>query len=383
MGLFDFFNKNKKERERQEQLRIQQEAEAKRKAEERQRQEARQREEERKRQVTGKKAYLAVFSASWCGPSKRFLNEIQQGGINNYTLIDVDKEQSLATKYSIISVPTTLLLDEEGNILKKWNGYDDEDPGQTAFVSYIKNSPYTILPYSESPMAEAHKKVMTVLEEVIGNEEKPSKVEKQKLADGSIYTGEAILCSNGFYLPNGFGKKYVSNELEITANWKDGNMNGVCYMNMHHSMVTGHFIDSRPNGWCLSIEGGRGFVFGVFKKDDCVYSLGDAVTWMIRSVDAGLKVSSKMKQILVGEVKNNQAKGFHFMNNGDLFVGADNPRLDKSGFFFKFTHDGYIQIGLFEKGNLVEEMDPKEVLSYNGISPNLLTVKIDTKKKYF
>ena len=71
------------------------------------------------------------------------------------------------------------------------------------------------------------------------------------------------------------------------------------------------------------------------------------------------------------------------MNNGDLFVGADNPRLDKSGFFFKFTHDGYIQIGLFEKGNLVEEMDPKEVLSYNGISPNLLTVKIDTKKKYF
>ena len=230
---------------------------------------------------------------------------------------------------------------------------------------------------------KTHQKVMSVIEEVVGTEEKPAKVEKQKLSDGSIYTGEAILCTNGFYLPNGFGKKYVSSELEITANWKDGNMNGVCYMNMHHSMVTGHFVDSRPNGWCLSIEGGRGFVFGVFKKDDCVYSLGDAVTWMIRSVDAGLKVSSKTKQILVGEVKNNQAKGFHFMNNGDLYVGADNARLDKSGFFFKFTYDGYIQIGLFEKGNLLEEMDPKEVLLYNGVSPDLLTVKIDTNKKYF
>ena len=50
MGLFDFFNKGKKERERQEQIRLQQEAKAKRKAEEERRQvEARQCEEERQR----------------------------------------------------------------------------------------------------------------------------------------------------------------------------------------------------------------------------------------------------------------------------------------------------------------------------------------------
>ena len=56
MGIFDFFNKNKKERERQEQLRKQQEAEAKRKAEEqRRRADAQRREEERKRQEQSKK----------------------------------------------------------------------------------------------------------------------------------------------------------------------------------------------------------------------------------------------------------------------------------------------------------------------------------------
>ena len=159
MGLFDFFNKGKKERERQEQIRLQQEAEAKRKAEEERRQaEAQRREEERKRQEQskGKKAYLAIFSASWCGPSKRFINEIQQAGINNYTIIDVEKEQSLAMKYSIISVPTTLLLDEQGNIIKKWNGYDDEDPGQSKFVSYIKTAPYNIHPYPSKGQVESN-----------------------------------------------------------------------------------------------------------------------------------------------------------------------------------------------------------------------------------
>ncbi len=77
---------------------------------------------------------------------------------------------------------------------------------------------------------EAHKNVMSLLEEIIGTEDKPAKVEKQKLADGSIYTGEAILCKDGSYLPYGWGKKYVSKELELTGSWRDGNINGVCYM---------------------------------------------------------------------------------------------------------------------------------------------------------
>lgn len=230
---------------------------------------------------------------------------------------------------------------------------------------------------------EAHKNAMSLLEEIIGTEDKPAKVEKQKLADGSIYTGEAILCKDGSYLPYGWGKKYVSKDLELTGSWRDGNINGVCYMNMHHSMVTGHFVNSRPDGWCLSIEGGRGFVFGVFKIDDCVNSLGEAVTWMIRSVDAGLKTSSIKKQILVGQIANNQAIGFHFMNNGDVYVGTDNSRLEKTGYFFKFTNDGYIQIGKFENGNLIEHMTAKDVVKANGVSPSLLTVDIDTSKKYF
>lgn len=65
MGLFDFFNKNKKERERQEQLRLQQETEEKRKAEEQKRQsEARRREDERKRKEQASSIEPFVFNSN-------------------------------------------------------------------------------------------------------------------------------------------------------------------------------------------------------------------------------------------------------------------------------------------------------------------------------
>ena len=230
---------------------------------------------------------------------------------------------------------------------------------------------------------DAYKEMEALLTPIIGTEEKPAKVENQKLRDGSIYTGDAILCTDGFYLPNGYGKKIISKEVEMTGHWVDGNANGVCYVNMHHSMVTGQFKNSRPEGWCLSVEGGRGFVFGVFKVDDCVCSLGDSVTWMMRGVNLGLKTSFKLGLILVGEIKNNTACGFHFMNNGDVYVGTDGIKMDKTGFFFKFTKDGYIQIGRFESGLLVEELNPHTVVLANGMDSSLLPEDIDTKKKYF
>ena len=234
-----------------------------------------------------------------------------------------------------------------------------------------------------NPYRTVAPEVTSMLEGIIGTEEKPVKVENTKLSDGTMYTGEAILCTNGFYQPNGFGKRVVSKDLELTGNWKDGRVNGVCYMNMHRAMVTGHFIDSRPDGWCLSIEGGRGFVFGVFKKDDCVCSLAEAVAWMIKIMDMGLKINSRNKQILVGQIGITKAKGFLFSNNGDVFVGVGDADLHLSGYFFKFTADGFIQIGRFEQGTLVEPLAPEEVIRANGASPSLLTHKVDTSKKYF
>ena len=335
-------------------------------------------------------AYLVIFSADWCGPSKRFVSAIQAAGIHNYTKVDVDNNDELALKYGVRSIPTTILLNENGHEIKRWVGYDDEDPRQSKFVDFIKSAPFKILPYEVlNPKINGLEKdthyedAVALLTEIIGTEEKPAKIENKKLKDGSTYTGEAILCKDGFYLPYGYGKKVISKQIEMTGHWVNGNANGMCYVNMHHSMVTGHFKDSRPEGWCLSVEGGRGFVFGVFKYDDCVVPLGEIVLWMMRGIDMGLKTSYKKGFILVGEIRNNKACGFHFMNNGDLYVGTDDQQLNKTGYFFKFTLDGYIQIGRFVQGRLIEKMSPKDVIKANGMDATLLKTPIDTSRKYF
>lgn len=100
---------------------------------------------------SSEQAYLLVFSASWCGPSKKFIKEIHEAGIDCYSYINVDEEwtEDLVSKYNVRNVPLTLLVKTNGEVINKWEGYDDEDPGQSKFVSYIRNCNYTIIPYTK------------------------------------------------------------------------------------------------------------------------------------------------------------------------------------------------------------------------------------------
>lgn len=91
--------------------------------------------------------YLLVFSASWCNPSNLFKKELNQAGVN-YSYVDVDQCADLAVEYDIEAVPTTFLLDKNKQQLHRWDGYDDEDPGQTKLVNIVKK--YKIIPYPHS-----------------------------------------------------------------------------------------------------------------------------------------------------------------------------------------------------------------------------------------
>ena len=99
-------------------------------------------------------AFLLVFSAEWCGPSKRFKKEIESAGITCYTLIDVDldENQDLSEKFSVRSIPMTFLINKKGEVINKWSGYDDEDPGQTKFVEYINSCPFSIIPFKNKTL---------------------------------------------------------------------------------------------------------------------------------------------------------------------------------------------------------------------------------------
>lgn len=232
---------------------------------------------------------------------------------------------------------------------------------------------------------DAYKEMEALLTPIIGTEEKPAKVENKKLRDGSIYSGEAILCTDGYYQPNGYGKKILNKNVEMTGKWVNGVINGVCYMNMHFAMVTGQFKNNHPKGWCLSVEGGKGYVFGYFDNDDCQISLGEEVKWMYWSIHSIHLYKMFMHNcIVVGERIGKEVIGFHFMDNGDVYVGTeDAAKVEKTGYFFKFTHEGYLQTGQFQKGKLIKKMTPYDVVKANQMDTAVLPNDIDTNRKYF
>tara|TARA_R100000008_G_C3491529_1_gene118970 strand:+ start:81 stop:326 length:246 start_codon:yes stop_codon:yes gene_type:complete len=56
---------------------------------------------------------IKYFGASWCGPCKSFkpiMKEIANDGYN-VEFIDIDENQQEAQSYGIMSVPTTIILE--------------------------------------------------------------------------------------------------------------------------------------------------------------------------------------------------------------------------------------------------------------------------------
>ncbi|MEN0054218.1 MAG: thioredoxin family protein [Mucilaginibacter sp.] len=105
------------------------------------------------------KVIMVNFSGSdWCGPCIRLRKEILESekfkdfAAGNLVLVRADfprqkknqlsKDQvklneALAEKYNPEGkFPYTLLLDEQGKVLKEWDGYPDETPEQ--FINQIK-----------------------------------------------------------------------------------------------------------------------------------------------------------------------------------------------------------------------------------------------------
>jgi len=63
---------------------------------------------------------ILYYTSSWCGPCKQLapIMESLKGQIN-YQKIDIDQNQELSIKYSIRSVPTLVLIDENGKEISR------------------------------------------------------------------------------------------------------------------------------------------------------------------------------------------------------------------------------------------------------------------------
>lgn len=64
------------------------------------------------------------FGASWCGPCRALEMKLKDFNKCDITRYDVDNvDESLLEKYQIKGVPTTFLLDENGKVIQRWNGF--------------------------------------------------------------------------------------------------------------------------------------------------------------------------------------------------------------------------------------------------------------------
>lgn len=67
---------------------------------------------------------LLKFSASWCNPCKMLSESMGQVNLNGYELqeIDIDHDQDLVASFGVRSVPTMIIIDDDGTEVKRNTG---------------------------------------------------------------------------------------------------------------------------------------------------------------------------------------------------------------------------------------------------------------------
>ena len=72
---------------------------------------------------------LLKFSATWCGPCKMQATEFKENPLDiEVEEINIDtNENELISKYNVRSIPTMVLVDDEGNELSRWIGFTKSD----------------------------------------------------------------------------------------------------------------------------------------------------------------------------------------------------------------------------------------------------------------
>ena len=69
---------------------------------------------------------ILKFYADWCAPCKGLVQKLESANLPiPITEIDVEDNDALVKEYGIRNVPVTILLDDQGNLVKRWVGIFD------------------------------------------------------------------------------------------------------------------------------------------------------------------------------------------------------------------------------------------------------------------
>lgn len=62
---------------------------------------------------------IKVFVGSFCNPCKNLKQQLEKENlVSNIEIIDVEQDREQAIKYGIRSIPTTVIVDNEGNVVR-------------------------------------------------------------------------------------------------------------------------------------------------------------------------------------------------------------------------------------------------------------------------
>lgn len=209
------------------------------------------------------------------------------------------------------------------------------------------------------------------------------KVDNIILSDNKRYSGYGIF-QNGEFIPQGYGKKYYS-DMYASGNFINGKLNGPAIISHNYYMHTMQMKNNRGNGWGLCINGGELIEFGYFENSQLKSDLLDAVEWYYEKMKNSGRSDENMLHTYTSKIDNTVTDlhigytgkslgngiatvymGFHFLSDGTVWIGNSGIR-QMTGDLIKFCPNGYIEIGKFENGILVEPKDIQELIdNYYG-----------------
>lgn len=204
------------------------------------------------------------------------------------------------------------------------------------------------------------------------------------LADGKKYNGWGCY-HKGSFIPHGCGKKFYP-DFYVYGNYNQGVLEGPAINSHDHYMYTMQFKGNRGNGWGLCINGDYLVEFGYYKESRLQTNLIDFVQWYYegkmgksgRSDENMMsmyvhKETHEVSTLLIGYAPKKISEeltltcmGFRFTRDGSVWVGNGNLS-DMTGNYMHFKPDGCIDIGSFQKGDLVNRSSLQDFIdSYFG-----------------
>lgn len=222
---------------------------------------------------------------------------------------------------------------------------------------------------------------------------------EQILEAGNRYYGWGYFDSNNKFIPYGCGKKYYEGYYEY-GNFLHGILNGPAIVNYGNRMVIQHFVNGKGKGWGLCLANGGLSNFGYYEEGKIIYNYASLVSWYFNMMlswynSANMlnmlnmyssKETHQVTYLWIGFVFGEKIlMGAKFTPDGSVWIG-DTRKLEPTGFLMHFCPNGRIDVGSFEKGELVKRLSIRsyQILYINRDDLELVsTPEIEIGHNYF